>query len=302
MRIRNDSGYYEGSSGLIQLQDPSEVYRPTPPPFELAKGDEGYAYRDYDNLDEDASRVKETYRAMHTNQTHEFAKAKRAEYLPGIIGEYSVMEVMDMLAHLVDESDPNTELSNDLHMYQTAERIREVHPDKPWFQLVGLVHDMGKILALQGEPQWAVVGDVWVTGCAPSKSVVFAKDTFKDNPDSHDPRYNTALGVYKEQCGLEHLVTSWGHDEYMYQVLTRNKIPLPDEALYIIRFHSFYPWHHGGDYMELCNEKDKEMLPWVQQFSSFDLYSKTDTVPDKDALRAYYDALIEQFCPDKLSW
>ena len=56
----------------------------------------------------------------------------------------------------------------------------------------GLNHEhylpTGKILALQGEPQWAVVGDVWVTGCAPAKSVVFAKDTFKDNPDTHDPR------------------------------------------------------------------------------------------------------------------
>ena len=41
-------------------------------------------YRDYDNLDEAASRVKETYRAMHTNQTYEFALAKVLQSNPPI--------------------------------------------------------------------------------------------------------------------------------------------------------------------------------------------------------------------------
>ena len=56
---------------------------------------------------------------------------------------------------------------------QTAERIREAYPDQPWFALVGLIHDLGKVLALHGEPQWAVVGDVFVTGCQIGSSVVF---------------------------------------------------------------------------------------------------------------------------------
>ena len=38
------------------------------------------------------------------------------------------------------------------------------------------------------------------------------------------------------------------------------------KGLYMIRFHSFYPWHSNGDYMHLCNEKDLRMLPWVQEF------------------------------------
>lgn len=59
---------------------------------------------------------------------------------------------------------------------------------------------------------------------------------------------------------------SWGHDEYLYQVLKHNKSTLPEEALRMIRFHSFYPWHAGGDYMHLCTEKDKEMMEWVLEF------------------------------------
>ena len=33
------------------------------------------------------------------------------------------------------------------------------------------------------------------------------------------------------------MVTSWGHDEYMYQVLTRNKSTIPAE----VGFSMFYP-------------------------------------------------------------
>ncbi|VCW69218.1 unnamed protein product, partial [Gulo gulo] len=30
---------------------------------------------------------------------------------------------------------------------------RKAHPDKDWFHLVGLLHDLGKVLVLAGEPQ-----------------------------------------------------------------------------------------------------------------------------------------------------
>lgn len=32
------------------------------------------------------------------------------------------------------------------------------------------------------------------------------------------------------------------------------------------RFHSFYPWHSGGDYDFLCSEDDLEMKKWVLEF------------------------------------
>ena len=44
-------------------------------------------------------------------------------------------------------------IPNSVHAFQTAERIREVHPDKPWFHLTGLIHDLGKMMAVWGEPQ-----------------------------------------------------------------------------------------------------------------------------------------------------
>ena len=31
-------------------------------------------------------------------------------------------------------------------------------------------------------------------------------------------RYNSKLGIYKEGCGIENVIMSWGHDEYLYHV------------------------------------------------------------------------------------
>lgn len=37
-------------------------------------------------------------------------------------------------------------------------------------------------------------------------------------------------------------------------------------SLFVCRYHSFYPWHSGGDYMHLCSERDLQMLPWIREF------------------------------------
>ncbi|XP_054941350.1 inositol oxygenase isoform X4 [Physeter macrocephalus] len=142
----------------------------------------------------------------------------------------TVMEAVDMLDALVDESDPDVDFPNSFHAFQTAEGIRKAHPDKDWFHLVGLLHDLGKVLALAGEPQWAVVGDTFPVGCRPQGSVLFCDSTFQDNPDLQDPRYSTELGMYQPHCGLENVLMSWGHDEYMYQMMKFNSFSLPPEV------------------------------------------------------------------------
>lgn len=42
----------------------------------------------------------------------------------------TVMEAVDMLDDLVDESDPDVDFPNSFHAFQTAEGIRKAHPDK----------------------------------------------------------------------------------------------------------------------------------------------------------------------------
>src|SRR5438270_4903373 len=126
--------------------------------------------------------VKEFYRLNHRHQTLDFVRAKRQEYLPPRRRRMGVWEAMEFLNTLVDDSDPDTDLSQIEHLMQTAEAIRaDGHPR--WFILTGLIHDLGKILCLFGEPQWAVVGDTFPVGCRYSEKVVFP-EFFRDNSDS----------------------------------------------------------------------------------------------------------------------
>ena len=77
---------------------------------------------------------------------------------------------------------------------------------------------------------------------------------------------------------------------------------LPEPALYMIRYHSFYPGHREGAYDYLFNEKDREMFDWVRKFNPYDLYSKGHSKPNAGELREYYEELIAEYLPAKLRW
>lgn len=253
------------------------------------------AFRNYDNPARDT--VRDFYRQNHIHQTVAFVEAKRAEYEPRNKREMGIWEAMEYLNTLVDDSDPDTDLTQIQHLLQTSEAIRaDGHPD--WFILTGLIHDLGKILCLYGEPQWAVVGDTFPVGCKWSDTIVYP-EFFAENPDAATPALQTDTGMYEPGCGLRNVLMSWGHDEYMYFV---SRDFLPEEALYMIRYHSFYAWHREGAYEHLLDEQDRAMLKWVQAFNPYDLYSKADAPPDVDALRPYYEDLIAKYFPAKVRW
>lgn len=241
--------------------------------------------------------VREFYKLNHANQTREFVLSKQKQYTGLTRGEMGIWEAMEYLNTLVDDSDPDTSLSQIEHNLQTAEAIRrDGHPR--WMVLTGFIHDLGKVLCLYGDPQWAVVGDTFPVGCAYSDRIVFP-EFFAANPDSKVPEYQTLNGVYEEGCGLNKVDMSWGHDEYMYYV-TRDYLPEP--AQYMIRYHSFYPAHREGAYQHLMNDHDREMFEWVRKFNPYDLYSKGEDRPSLASLKPYYDDLINEFFPAKIRW
>ena len=116
----------------------------------------------------------------------------------------------------------------------------------------------------------------------------------------------------------------------MYQVLKQNEgVKLPDEALYIIRYHSLYPWHDQGAYAkpesnrvtlqplqpcqpfqplwyryaELESDRDRQMKGWVKLFNQHDLYTKKNThfsAEKLEEMRQYYDGLIKKYLPERL--
>jgi len=283
------------------------------------------AFRDYKNA---PAHVKNFYRLQHKNQTFLFAhkqksqlddilwrakgqNEKQLERLEkhGLIKRLSIWDAILRLDDLVDESDPDFTLPNSIHAFQTAEAIRKVLPgiakrrglnpdDLDWFILVGLVHDLGKIDALLRKvPQWAVVGDTFPLGCMFSSKNIFCDD-FKENPDFNDAACKTEMGIYVPFTGLDNLIMSYGHDEYIFRVLARHG-KLPKEALSILRFHSFYPLHNEGAYKYLLAPTDIEQVSWMKEFRPYDLYSKHEEQLSIKDLEPFYKALINKYFPPK---
>ena len=266
------------------------------------------AFRDYEAKDVKAS-VRDHYRKMRTRQTVNYVRSMHQKYL-----KYEhPMTLWDAMAHLndlIDVSDPDLDLPNVQHLIQSAEAIREDNrPD--WMQLVGLIHDLGKIMYLWGsdedgtsqDEQWGMVGDVFVVGCALPDSCVYPEFN-KLNPDMKNPSYNTELGIYDEGCGLDELTLAWGHDEYLFKVLEhhpRNKIP--EAGMVMIRYHSFYPWHTGGSYSRLVNKRDARYLEWIRDFNQYDLYTKSNKVYDLEEVKDYYDPIARKYLgEDPIYW
>ncbi|KAF5726035.1 inositol oxygenase 2-like [Tripterygium wilfordii] len=264
----------------------------------------GQSFRDYEAESERKETVEEFYRLQHINQTYDFVKRMREEYSKFDRAEMSIWECCELLNEVVDESDPDLDEPQIQHLLQSAEAIRKDYPDQDWLHLTALIHDLGKVLLLPqfgGLPQWAVVGDTFPLGCAFDESIIHHK-YFKGNPDHNNPAYNTKNGIYKEGCGLENVMISWGHDDYMYLVTKENGTTLPPAALFIIRFHSFYPLHTAGAYKHLMNKEDEENLKWLHIFNKYDLYSKSKVLIDVEEVKPYYMSLINKYFPTKLKW
>ncbi len=253
------------------------------------------AFRDY--RDTTPAHVREFYLQNHQRQTVDLVREKTDQYGKLQTRQMGVWEALQWLNEMVDQSDPDNEMPQIVHAIQTAEAIRrDGHPG--WFVLTGLIHDLGKVLSFFGEPQWAVVGDTFPVGCAFSDQIVFS-EFFEENPDSENSRYQTECGVYSANCGLDNVLFSWGHDEYMHYVA---KPYLPPAGLAMIRYHSCYAWHQGGAYTHLMDEFDDEKLQWVRAFSRYDLYTKDHRPPDVQNVAGYYQALIDEYFPSSIDW
>ena len=266
-----------------------------------------HTFRDYTKASIDEN-IRNTYKLARTHQNIAHVENMHQTYLR-FQHKMHIHDVFDKLATFVDISDPDITMPNFYHGLQTAESIRmDGHPE--WLQLVGLIHDVGKIMYLWGcddhgttiEKQWGIVGDTFVVGCALPETIVYPEYNAL-HPDKDHPDYCTKHGIYKPHCGLDNVLCSWGHDEYLYQVLKHNKCPLPEQALYIIRFHSLYAHHRERSYNHLMDKKDHDMLHWLRLFNKYDLYTKTnDESAINENTRKYYDTLVDKYLNGGVLW
>ncbi len=257
-------------------------------------------FRNYDHLDVNAA-VREHYRKMRTNQTFEYVQRMHKKYLT-FDKPMDLWDAMNHLDKLIDVSDPDLDLPNVQHLIQSAEAIRnDSRPD--WMQLVGLIHDLGKVMYLWGSDedgtsqaeQWGMVGDVFVVGCSLPDTCVYPEFNSL-NSDMKNIDYNTSNGIYNEGCGLDNLTLAWGHDEYLFRVLSHHKDNIiPEEGMVMIRYHSFYPWHTGGSYSNLLKETDRQYLKWIKDFNRYDLYTKSNKTYNLKEIKDYYLPIAEKY-------
>lgn len=253
--------------------------------------------RNYADVDQ---KVLTTYQLNHQHQTYEYVNIIKPLYLKFNKATLTIWEALELSNNIIDESDPDISLPQLYHCFQTAENVRKLYPEDELLHLIGLIHDLGKLMLLDdfGKlPQWSVVGDIYPVGCQFSEKIIF-HEFFKNNTDNF-----TKFGIYEENTGFDNVTFSWSHDEYLYQVLKHNKCNIPDNYLRIIRYHSFYAFHTANDYEYLANEQDLIIRPLLNKFSKCDLYSKDDEdILDISTLKNYYLNLIDKYCPGKLKW
>lgn len=261
-------------------------------------------FRNYHNANE---AIKENYRKQRSFQTfdHVVSMAKKYHHFNQSI---SIWDCFSKLDNFIDISDPDISLPNSHHLFQTAEAIR-LDNGADWLQLVGLIHDLGKLIYFKGcdedgtslKEQWGIVGDTFIVGCRLPDKIIYPE--FNNlNPDMLNPKYNSELGIYQKNCGLDNCKISYGHDEYLYQVLVYNHCKIPEEGLNIIRYHSLYPWHKENEYQHLTNMQDEETKKWVRIFNKYDLYSKENNVVRMEELKKYYESIIEKYMGKYLSF
>ncbi|KAI8845665.1 inositol oxygenase [Chytriomyces cf. hyalinus JEL632] len=250
------------------------------------------AFRDYASA---PPQVVALYKTNHEKQTLDYVLQTKERLKDGFGKRLGIWKVLEMLDSLVDESDPDTDSAQTQHALQSAEKARRDEQPR-WMVLACLIHDLGKMLCLHGFEQWSVVGDTFPVGIKHSDKIVYS-EFFSENPDSRDPKLNSKLGIYSQGCGLAKVHMSYGHDEYLYNVV---KDYVPQEMAYVIRFHSFYAWHKEGAYQELLDDTDRRMLPHLLAFNKYDLYSKSEALVDVESVRDYYTELINEFFPAEI--
>ncbi|KAL0052418.1 hypothetical protein WJX82_001760 [Trebouxia sp. C0006] len=264
-------------------------------------------------LSEQQAQKEMAFRLNHARQTVEYVQRQAASFGRLDKGKLGIWEALQLVAssqrqraghaHLIDDQ----HVSAVEHAMQTAELCRQASPHQDWFHLVGLIHGLGRLMALPsfgGQPEWAVSSESFPVGCRFSSSIT-CSHFFSVNPDRRRRLYSSAIGIYQPNCGLAALYMSWSASEYLYLVLLKNKTALPPVARFVLRYCNFLALTRPGDaYSEFLNSTDHAMMPWLRKFQAIQGSGQPSCQgqrPDAE-LRRYYDSLVLKYIPQQAGW
>lgn len=101
---------------IVLMSDPSD-YRPEK---------KGKVFRDYSDNENTKACVRQVYTAMHTTQTVEYVRNQLSYWCKFAKIKLTIMEALELLNKVIDESDPDTDLPNIVHAFQTAGTCQSV--------------------------------------------------------------------------------------------------------------------------------------------------------------------------------
>ena len=234
-------------------------------------------FRNYDNQ----NKVENTYKKMLENQTIKYLEIMKNKFLPN--KKYNIWNIINIFNSIVDESDPDCDLPQIVHAYQTAEsiknrylnndfslkdfNIKDLFSNNEWINLSEIhkkqynksfkeyynnikywdwLYLIGFIHDLGKIMLCEEFGGLeqWsVVGDTFPLGQKLDKSYIYENKNFHCNNKDLLINTYNNFCGFESIKMSWGHDEYLALVLEYNNCNIPREGIYIIRFHSFYSWH-----------------------------------------------------------
>lgn len=235
------------------------------------------SFRNYDNQ----IKVENTYKKMLENHTLEYLNDMKNKFIPN--KKCNIWDIITKFNSIIDESDPDSDLPQIVHAYQTAESIRNkflyndftlkdidiktLFSKDEWFNLPEKYKKeyettLNKYYSSIQCWDWLyLVGFIhdlgkimlcddfgglqqWsVVGDTFPLGQKLDKSYIYEKNNFHYNNNDLLTDTYNELCGFESIKMNWGHDEYLATVLEMNSCKIPKQGIYIIRFHSFYSWH-----------------------------------------------------------
>jgi inositol oxygenase len=210
-------------------------------------------------------RTSEKIYQEHFRQTLESVKHLEEKYRKPAFGKRDTLDFFLMLSRCVDLTDARLFCTSQLtHTLQVIEGMEEDGISDEILKIAALTHDLGKILTLTGEEPHNVM-------C-----------------------YNTPIGVYPPNVGLDQVKFQWNHDEFIYH---RLKNYLPKEAAWLIRYHSM-SIEHATPYM---NDSDRLYTEkYLRPFHHYDQGSKSVFHTPKKDIFAHKELLFK-YLPTKIT-
>jgi len=266
---------------------------------------------------------RQHYKQSWARQSLDYVLKMREKYSGFNLCKMNICEALQLMKNLPchrfklksENGSDNQEISIRTFLFTMAEEARlDGHPD--WFQLVALIHDLGRVIKLINvsssndfqDYDWTIAIMSRVIGCNPSRSTSFKEFSYLRS-DSQDNRYNTNLGIYHEGCGIENLLLSWTGQEYLHNMLKHNEVGIPDEGIAIIRYFLLNEWHTHDEFHSFQSVDDEDLKSLVLDF--YDLRQRVERnlnkeLSDKDCdklWKTHYEWIATKYdCSRVLDW